>query len=559
MLNNMRHRFLLLISIVSLAICMSCCNDNEIEQPPVFPPVDDDFETHPGVVNIEGAVEIVYNKQAVSFKNPYEGKGITITRQEADVVVRSTVTDTVFYVITGSTMAGSLKMYSDAPVELVMNGVSIVNAKDPALNIQSHKKVNISLIKGTSNRLAGGTEFVSESGQEDVKAAFFSEGQLIFSGEGGLLVMSRYRHGICSDNYVRINSGVITVQPAAKDGIHAKEYVEINGGTITVNSMNDGIKSNGYVRVTGGSIQITTTGNKAHGINSATETTIQTSGEIEIKVQGKAAKAFKSDGNMQISQGIVRLTTSGDALYDTEEADLSSPAGIKCDGNLLISGGQTVINSSGSGGKGVNVKGALTINNGELSVTATGNEFKYRNDNTKAKAITNDGNLTVSGGSVYALSATDHAITSKGAMTVSGGMVIGVTRAASKKGFDCTKTFKIAGGTLIGIGGASSLPDANASTQYSVNYSGSITQNAFFHIASSAGKNVVTYQLPCTLSKAYVLFSSHDLERNTNYTISTGGAVSGGSSFNGLYNSATFTGGTTRATFTVSSIVTNVN
>jgi hypothetical protein len=261
---------------------------------------------------------------------------------------------------------------------------------------------------------------------------------------------------------------------------------------------------------------------------------------------------------MQIMQGNIRLTTSGGAFYDTEESNISSAAGIKCNGNLTVSGGDVVIASSGAGGKGLNGSGLLTISNGTLSITTTGDEYKYRTDNTKAKAITMDGNLTISGGSVYVSCKTDHAIGAKGMLTVSGGTAIGITLDATKKSFDAGKSFKITGGTLIGIGGTSGSPTANDCTQYSVQYSGSITQNASFHVVSSAGKGVVTYQLPYTSSKAFVLFSSPNLEKNTNYTISTGGAVTGGASFHGLYDGASYTGGTPLATFTVSSMVTEV-
>lgn len=563
----MKHFYLLFIAVIYLVMFTTCKGDEKLidddddgdDSPHIEVPVDDDFETNPGIVNIEDAVVIAYDKQTATITNPYEGKGITITCQDANVVIHSTITDTAYFVITGLTSAGSLKIYSESHFELIMNGVSIINENDPALNIQSHKKVKVRLVDGTSNRLVGGKQFASEGGVEDVKAAFFSEGQLIFSGEGSLLVISRYRHGICSDDYVRINSGAITVQVAASNGIRGKDAVEINGGKVDIHSMSDGIKSNGNVLITGGSIQIATTEDKAHGIKSVTETTIQTTGQIEINVQGDAAKAFKCDGNMLISSGIIRIITSGDALFDAAEPGLSSAAGIKCDGNLLINGGQIDIISTGSGGKGVNVNGTFTMSNGELSAITTGNEYKYRNDNTKAKAVSIDKSLTINGGTIYASCKTDHAIATNSPLSVSGGTVIAFALDASKKSFNFSNSFKVTGGVLLGISGASSLPTSSVSTQYAVNYSGSITQGAFLHVASTAGKNILTCQLPCSLSKAFVLFSNPDLQNNMNCTISSGGTVSGGTSFHGLYNGATYTGGSTLSNFTVTSMVTNVN
>jgi len=554
----------LLMSFVSIAMCISC-NGNEDpvrpDDPPIIidVPVDPEFPTNPQDIDTEGSVVVKFGNQAATIINPFESMGVTITCQAANVVVQSTTTDTITYILTGSTPEGSLKIYSDTPFELIMNGLDIIHSNDPALNIQSHKRVAVTLVKGTSNRLVGGMGFISESDSEDMKAAFFSEGQLVFSGEGSLTAISRYRHAICSDNYIRINGGTITIPISANDGLHANEFIEINDGKVDINSMGDGMDSEGYVLITGGSILITTTGDKSHGIKSVTETTIRTSGDIEINVEGDASKAFKCGGDMLVSQGILNLTTSGNACYDESEGETSSASGIKCSGNFLLNGGSIEINSSGMGGKGINVGGTITINNGELAVTTKGDEYKQSNDNTKAKAIKNDGDLTINGGLIYAYCKTDNAIDTKGSLTITGGTVIGVGNAASKKGLACGKTFKISGGTLVGVGGASGSPTASACTQYVVNYSGAISQNSFFAIASSAGKNIMTYQAPYTSSKAFILFSSPDLVRNSVYTISSNGSVAGGSSFWGLYDGATYTGGTSVATFTISAMVTNVN
>ena len=555
---------LLWASFVTLVICLSCGGNDELGKKPDPPviidvPIDDDFQTNPQDIDTEGAVLIVFNQQSVSVTNPFEEKGVTITHQEAHVVVQSTSSDTIRYILTGSTLDGSLKIYSDVQYELIMNGISIVSTDDPALNIQSHRKTTITLVDGTSNRFVGGMGFISEGGDEKIKAAFFSRGQIVLAGAGGLTVISRYRHAICSDNYIRITGGVITIPLSANDGLHANDYIEINDGTIEVNAMGDGMDSEGYVLITGGSIKITTTGDKSHGIKSETDITVQTSDDIDIHVQGDASKAFRSKGDMLITQGNLNLTTTGDACYDDEEADISSTSGIKCRGNLVIDGGHIVINSSGLGGKGISVDGTLTINDGVVAVTTTGDKYKLTDDNTKAKAIKNDEDLILNGGLIYADSKTDNALDTKGSLLMTGGTVIGIGRDLSKKGIECKKTFKISGGTLVGIGGESSLPTASACTQYVVNYAGEVTQNAFVDIASSAGKDILTFRSPCTLSKAFILFSSSELELNMNYSIWSGGSVTGGESLYGLYSDATYSGGTVRATFMVSTMVMNVN
>jgi hypothetical protein len=598
--------------ILLLTTCISCDRDDmmekEEESPSINEEIDDNFETNPNEnINTEDMVKILFDSRSVTVTNPYDGKGVAVSLDGADVVVKSTVSAEISYVLSGSTIEGSLKIYSDTGFELIMNGVSIVNSDDPALNIQSEEKATVTLVEGTSNRLAGGTTFVSEGGNEDMKAAFFSEGPLVFSGAGSLVVMARYRHAVCSDDYIRIDGGNLQVSLAAKDGLHAGDYVEINGGAVDLATMGDGIDSEGTVDISGGSVNIVTTGEKSDGIKSATVMTVRTTGNMDIHVRGTASKAFNCGKDMQVSQGNIRLLTSGEACYDADDADFSSAAGIKCDGQLTISDGRLTIESSGAGGKGINVDGKIIIEDGDINVTTTGEPFRYRNEDTSAKAVKCDGDMTVNGGSVviktsgtkaegleckanmtinngafdirayddcinasrsivinggkiYCYSTANDGVDSNGTLTITGGTVVAVGSASPEEGFDCDhNTFKITGGTLIGIGGATSSPTSNVCTQYSLIYSGrGIAQNSCFNVTSTDGKNILTFLIPRSLNSLTVLFSSPDLQRNTGYTISSGGSVSGGTSFYGLYSGATYTGGSSLSTFTVSSSVTTI-
>lgn len=607
------------VIFVLFAMCLSCGGDDVFDDDNENGPsvsideeVEEEFETNPNEdieseVETDGIVKIIFDTQSATVTNPYEGKGVTITQNGADVTVKSTLSDEICYLLSGSTTEGSLKIYSDTKFELLMNGVSIVNSDDPALNIQSGKKATITLAEGTSNRIAGGTSFASEGGSEDMKAALFSEGKLVFAGTGNLVVMGRYRHAICSDDYVRIEGGNISVSMAAKDGIHANDYIEMTGGTVNIQAIGDGLDSEGYITLSGGSLNVTTTGEKGHGVKSAAETTVETTGNIDIQVKGAASKAFKCGGDMLVSNGTIRLTTSGDAFYDSDEADISSPAGIKCDGNLTITGGDLILTSSGSGGKGISVDGTITVADGVLHVTTTGGIFKYQNDDTAAKAVKCDGDMTINGGvitirtsgqeaegleskahlvinngsidieayddcinasnsivinggDIYCYSVANDGIDSNGTLTVTGGTIVSVGTSSPEEGIDCDRnTFKITGGTLLGVGGATSSPTSNVCTQYALVYSGSgFTQNTNFNITSSDGKEVLTYTIPRTLNSMTILFSSPALQKGASYTISKSGVISGGTSFHGLYSGATYSGGTTLSTFMVSSIVTTV-
>jgi len=601
--------------------------------------VDEDFATNPRDTVFSNAITFVFSDDMVQITNPYEDSGVEITETNGNVIVTSTNEATeINYVLSGNIKSGSFKIYSNYKFGLVFNGISIISPDGPAVNIQSGKKVTVTLVSGTSNRLIDSSTY-TPYGDEDMKAAFFSEGQLNFEGNGDLLVYGMYKHAICSDDYIRVKTGNITVATAVSDGIHAKDYfrmddgvlnikassdgidcdegyIQINGGTITIKSADDGIVASyedtdtsidPSVTISGSPvINITTTGQKAMGIKSDIGTLSISGGTINTKVTGIASKAFKTGGDITISGGDITLVTSGSAFYDTSDSDISSAAGIKCDGKLTIDKGTIDISSSGAGGKGISVDGDLIINDGTIKVVTTGGQYKYGSDDTAAKAIKSDGNLTVNGGSisiktsgveaegleskktliinkgtieieayddcinasnhiainggnVYCYSEANDGIDSNGTLTVTGGVVIASGTKSPEEGFDCdNNTFKVTGGILIGTGGATSKPTASASTQYSVVYGTTGTANQLLHIESASGESVLTYKIPRSYSPMTFLFSSPDLKANTSYTIYTGGSVTGASEFHGLYTGGTYTKGSSATSFTTSSVVVNI-
>ncbi|GAB3332599.1 hypothetical protein GCM10027299_39280 [Larkinella ripae] len=419
---------------------------------------------------------------SVAITNPLADKGVTITQANGDVVITSTVAE-VAYVLSGTTSNGSVKIYSDKKFKLTLNGVTITNNDGPAINIQSSKRAFVVLADNTTNTLTDGATY-TPSGTEDMKATLFSEGQLIFSGNGSLNLTGKTKHAICSDDYVRVISGTITVSAAASDGIHTNDAFIADGGTFNITTSADGIQcEEGYVVINNGT--------------------------FTINVADKA------------------LTAS----YDTDNT---------IDPYMTINGGTFTINSTA--GEGIESKSTLTINNGTFVI-------KTADDGINAgKAI------YINGGTIYSYATSNDGIDSNGPLTVTGGKIVSVGAASPEEGFDCDRnTFKITGGILVGIGGASSVPTASVSTQPSVLLGGS-TANQLIHIQSSDGTETLTFQIPRNYST--MLFSSPKLKTGQTYKLITGGSVTGGTNVNGLYTSGTYAAGTQSSTFTASSMVT---
>ena len=431
-------------------------------------------------------VQVVFSGTTATITNPLDGAGVTVTLENGDVTINATVSE-VAYELSGTTTNGSVKIYSEKKFKLTLNGVNITNSDGPAINIQSSKRVFVVLTDGTTNTLTDAATYSGIPEDEDAKATFFSEGQLVFSSSGNLTVQGNYKHGICSDDYVRVIEGAITVTGAVKDGIHANDAFIADGGTFDITASSDGIDcEEGYIVINDGTFTFNV-----------------------------------------VDDGIA-------ASYDTDTS---------IDPYLTINGGTFEINTTE--GEGIESKSTLTINNGTFTINTVDDGLNAANA------------IYINGGEIYVKSSTNDAIDSNGILTVTGGIIVAIGTTAPEGSFDCdNNTFKITGGTLLGIGGTISSPSANSSTQRSVRL-GSYTANNIIHIQSSDGTETLTFLIP--QSYATMLYSSVKLEANTTYSVYTGGSVSNGTDFNGLYTGGTYSGGTNANTsFTTSSMFTIV-
>lgn len=524
-------------------------------------------------------VTVVYNETTatVTSSNPQINTYVSGAYVTVDMQTNS-VSDTEI-ILKGKTSDGGLKIYGSNKFKLLMQGVDITSQRGPAINSQCKKRIYVHLEEGTSNYLTDTASYSDDtyyldgesSSTEDRKGCFFSEGNLVFSGSGALVVAGKYKHGIVTDGYLYMRPGVtLVVTEAAKNAVHVK------------GDDDDGI-----------------------GVYMA-------GGMIYANVTSTAGKGIKTDLDVEVAGGKLLLNTSGNATYDADEGDTSSAAGIKTDGNVIISGGIHVMKSTSTGGKGINADGTITITGGTTTVTTTGGKYTYSNSLTSSpKGVKADGDIDISGGNlnisvtgisngsegleskatltisggevyvyayddainassainisggkVYAYGSNNDGIDSNGSLTISGGLVIGCGAGSPESGIDVdnSNNFKINGGIVIGIGGTLQSTPSSSSSQRSVIYNGiTATKDSKVCVLDSYDDPILTFEFPRTQNSASLFFSTPAIVSGESYTISSGGTLTSyTASWNGWFEGGTWTDGTELETFTSSNTVTTI-
>ena len=89
-------------------------------------------------------------------------------------------------------------------------------------------------------------------------------------------------------------------------------------------------------------------------------------GELNIKSTGTGGKGLNCDDEININDGVVRIITTGKRQKDSKGS--VSPKGIKADGKITVSGGQTQVRleGTGDGTEGIESKSEIHIEAGTV-------------------------------------------------------------------------------------------------------------------------------------------------------------------------------------------------
>ncbi len=448
-----------------------------------------------------------------------------VTVNGNQVTVDNTPTnEKVKYILSGTTSNGFLKIYSNNKQALVLDGVSITNPTGAAINNQGKKRCFV-VVNG-QNYLADGAAYTATPDGEDEKAAFFSEGQLIFSGEGELEVNATGKAGITSDDYLNFLDGpTLNVSSTAGHTLRGKDAVYVNGGILNLKAsahMKKGITSDSLVVFNGGITNIAVSGGLAYdeddeeykssaGVK-ADQFFVMNDGTLTITNSGQGGKGISGDGPAYFQGGTVDVTVTG-TNYGKNSNDSKSAKGIKFDGDIYISGGS--ISSKASNHEGIEAKGKIEITGGSVYAQS------------KDDAINSAGMLAITGGEVCAYSTGNDGIDANGNCFLEGGMVYAIGSGGAEVAVDANTEggykLYVNGGTLFAIGGL----ENGASLSQNCYQASSWSRNTWYSL--TVGDQVYAFKTPSSGGTGLVVSGS------SQPAVKSGVSVNGGTQiFNGM-------------------------
>ena len=413
-----------------------------------------------------------------------------------------TISESGVYTFTGSLSDGMIYVDTEETVKLVLDNAEIKNKSGAAI-VAECGKLFIVATDGTENFITDGKEYTFArefENEETLRSAIHSEGSIFFKdGTGKISINARYKDAVHGQQ-VSVYNCTLSVE-ADKAGITADSSVTAvdcnidilsegdcikteNEGAITLQNSNitlvtekDGIQSADWVKTTGGNISITTSGNII--------------ADSELSSKGIKAK------NMRLSDSIITVNSTDHA--------------VKCDGETEITGGKlTLLSSQGKGitseraltinadvditgsTEGIESKGNLTINGGNISVTADDDGL-----NTGGEELLSEHTMTINGGNIT-INAGGDGIDSNGDINVTGGtlVVFGPDNNANSSldGGDFGGKISVTGGKILAIGSMAMMKQPEGECVSSAEIS--VSENSVISVRSTDGTEIISATAP---------------------------------------------------------------
>ncbi len=407
--------------------------------------------------------------------------------------------------LNGLTLTNQSATYSGAAVH-IQNGKRIkvkplTGTTNTLVDAASGAHKGCLYIKGHAEFAQKGTLNVTGNVKHAIKT-----GEYFTIKNATINVLGAVGDGISCNEYFLMESGTINISGTQDDGIqcdldgtestgeltdHEDEdsgNIYLQGGTINVSVTADkakAIKSEGDMTITGGTITCSTSGGgvwdtdelktKAAACLSADgNMTISGEAVLNLTSTGAGGKGINADGTLTFNGGTTIVSTSGNALVASSSGNLSvitnsrsldnyttsyksSPKGIKADGAILINDGIINVTTTGAGGEGIESKDYINITGGQVIVNASDDAINaaYKKNDQK-QWVSGSGDLTITGGYIFARSTGNDGMDSNGDTKISGGIIYAIGASGGEMAIDANteeqKKLYITGGTIFALG-----------------------------------------------------------------------------------------------------------
>lgn len=279
----------------------------------------------------------------------------------------------ITYNLSGTSSDGEFYLSGTYKATVELDGLELINTtpvySGAAIDIQNGKRIKVIVVDGTVNTLAD-----APAGSQ--KGCLNIKGHTEFAQSGIINVTGNVKHAIKSGEYVTLRNATLNIMSAVGDGISCNCYFLMESGSVSIkNTEDDGI-------------QCDIDGNTSTGITAGHEDEDSgniyiSGGSIEIVAQGVAAKGIKCEGDMNISGGDITVRTTGKGEWDSDDQETKAACCLSCDGNMNISAGCKLnLTSTGAGGKGMKCDGVLIVSGGDIDIKTSGGLY-YNNGSTE--------------------------------------------------------------------------------------------------------------------------------------------------------------------------------
>ncbi len=424
----------------------------------------------------------------------------------------------------GSNDKLSVDFYSKKKFNLIFDNLKLTSVDGPAVNIQSHKKVKVSLV---------GESFLEDSLLYSTRALENGE-KMEFKGSGTLNIKSLQKHSLASDNSIEIKSGNLILTSNQKDGIRVNEFFKMISGRLNILSKKGkgikvkGVESsksrNGYIIIDGGDISIDS---------------LDKGMTASWSKEGAKTDSVEDDPNpyVMINGGHISIITRG-----VRTRERRGPRTRMRRDSAQVNKNST---SESVNPEGIESKTDLIINGGIIEILATDDALNASNS------------IKIFGGKIYAHSTGGDGIDSNGTVHISGGTVIGIgAPGRGEGGIDCDRNeFTISGGTIIAVGGRNSTPTLHSNNMNSIVLSNQA--KSLLNFNDSLGNTILSYQME--KDHTSILISSDKFTYGGSYHLLKNGNVDSYESlFNGLFLNANISNGEFIKTFRITSELTEI-